>query len=109
MSHVSTHVLDTAQGRPARGVAVVLEHALGDPILATEVTDDYGRVAEVGPDPLEPGTYRLRFSTGAYFADLGLDGFYPEVCITFEVTEPGEHYHIPLLLSPFGYSTYRGS
>jgi 5-hydroxyisourate hydrolase len=109
MSHVTTHVLDTAQGRPAPGVTVVLEHVLGDPpAVATSETDVDGRINELGPDELEAGRYQLRFNTGAYFAELGVQTFYPEVTVTFEVTS-GEHYHVPLLLSPFGYSTYRGS
>ncbi len=109
MSLVTTHVLDTAQGRPAAGVMVVLEQAVGDPpILATGLTDGDGRVGDLGPERLDPGSYRLRFNTGGYFAEIGAATFFPEVVIAFEVG--GEkHYHVPLLLSPFGYSTYRGS
>jgi 5-hydroxyisourate hydrolase len=109
MSQVTTHVLDTGTGGPAPGVTVVLEHELGDPpALATGVTDKDGRVGDLGPERLEPGIYRLRFHTGAYFAATGTSTFYPEVSISFEVTDD-EHYHVPLLLSPFGFSTYRGS
>lgn len=109
MSQVTTHVLDTGTGGPAPGVTVVLEHELGDPpALATGVTDEGGRVGDLGPERLEPGIYRLRFHTGAYFAATGTSTFYPEVSISFEVTDD-EHYHVPLLLSPFGFSTYRGS
>lgn len=109
MSQVTTHVLDTASGGPAPGVSVVLEHDLADPpAVATGVTDQDGRVGDLGPDELEPGTYRLRFHTGAYFAAMGTTAFYPEVSISFEITD-GSHYHVPLLLSPFGFSTYRGS
>ncbi len=109
MSHVSTHVLDTARGRPAAGVPVVLEQATGEPpVVATEVTDDHGRVGELGPDRLTPGVYRLRFNTGGYFADHGVATFLPEVVVTFEVGG-ADHYHVPLLLSPFGYTTYQGS
>ncbi len=109
MSQVTTHVLDTATGGPAPGVTVVLEHDLADPpAVATGISDADGRVGDLGPDRLEAGTYRLRFHTGAYFAAIGAPAFYPEVSITFEITD-AEHYHVPLLLSPFGYSTYRGS
>ena len=109
MSHVTTHVLDTTSGRPASGVVVMLEQAVGDPpVLGTATTDDDGRVAELGPDHLPPGTYRLRFNTGGYFAGTESPTFYPEVIVSFEVGDAG-HCHVPLLLSPFGYSTYRGS
>lgn len=110
-SHVTTHVLDAARGRPAAGVAVRLERAAGaawEP-LATERTDSDGRCGALGPERLEAGTYRLRFDTGAYFEDRGEDGFYPEVVIAFRLQDSGQHYHVPLLLSPFAYSTYRGS
>lgn len=110
MSAVTTHVLDTARGRPASGVDVVLER-LGDSVeaLATGRSNDDGRIADIGPDRLEPGDYRLRFATVAYFAELGQQALYPEVAIVFTVTDPGEHYHLPLLLGPFSFSTYRGS
>ena len=113
MSGLSTHVLDTARGRPAAGVGVVLE--IG-PVgswreLARSRTDGDGRCAHLLPSgtPLERTTYRLTFETGPYFAGQGAAGFYPEVSVVFEVHAPSEHYHVPLLLSPFGYSTYRGS
>ncbi len=109
MSHVTTHVLDTTNGRPAPGVVVMLEQAVGEqPILGATTTDDDGRANDIGPDHLDPGTYRLRFNTGGYFADAGSATFFPEVIISFEVGG-ASHYHVPLLLSPFGYSTYRGS
>jgi 5-hydroxyisourate hydrolase len=108
MSTVSTHVLDTARGRPAGGVSVTLERADGGPSIATGTTDDDGRVAELGPDDLAAGVYRLRFDTASYFAATGQDGFFPEVAVSFEVAA-GQHYHVPVLLSPFAYSTYRGS
>ncbi len=109
MSHVTTHVLDTALGLPAVGVTVVLEHDLADPpAVATGQTDQDGRVVDLGPDSLEPGTYRLRFNTGAYFSEIGVPTFFPEVSITFDVTG-SEHYHVPVLLSPYAFSTYRGS
>ncbi|EON24669.1 MULTISPECIES: hydroxyisourate hydrolase [Nocardioides] len=104
MTTLSTHVLDTTLGRPASGVAVSLS---GEGTSAEAVTDSDGRVADLGR-ALEPGTYTLRFDSGAYFAQRGTDGFYPEVLVTFTVSGAG-HVHVPLLLSPFGYSTYRGS
>ncbi|GAB7002571.1 hydroxyisourate hydrolase [Nocardioides sp. AN3] len=103
MSTLSTHALDTATGRPAAGVAVRLETRDGRS-LGAATTDSDGRVSHLGPPRLDPGDYTLRFDTGAY-----VDGFYPEVAVTFTVTDADEHYHVPLLLSPFGYSTYRGS
>lgn len=102
MATLSTHVLDTSRGRPASGVAVRLEAA--GAVVAEGVTDDDGRIARLGAD-LAPGEYVVRFATGAY---LGADAFYPEVAVAFRVGTD-EHYHVPLLLSPFGYSTYRGS
>lgn len=106
MSHVTTHVLDAAHGRPAEGVHVRLLH--GDVEIAVGVTDSDGRVGALGPEVLHPGTYTMVFATGAWFADRGVATFYPEVRIPFAVDgEP--HYHVPLLLSPFAYSTYRGS
>ena len=106
MNSISTHVLDTSRGEPATGVRVTLEVQAGlDWTLAGEaVTNAEGRVASFSTVPLESGIYRLKFDTGAYQA-----GFYPEVTVTFRVESPPQHYHVPLLLSPFGYSTYRGS
>jgi 5-hydroxyisourate hydrolase len=103
MSTLSTHVLDTARGRPAQGIAVRLETRGGD-LLGEAITDDDGRVGAIGPDALDRGAYVLRFDTGLY-----VDGFYPEVVVVFTVTDPDQHYHVPLLLSPYGYATYRGS
>ena len=108
MSSLSTHVLDTSIGRPAAGVGVALESGDGTP-LGVGTTDADGRVSALGPDPLVPGDYRLRFATGDYYGASGTAGFYPEVVITFTVTDAAQHYHVPLLLNPFGYSTYRGS
>lgn len=107
MSAVTTHVLDTAKGMPAAGVTVVLEQ--DGTALATATTDADGRAADLGPDEVATGVYRLRFDTGAYFTAQGITAFYPEVLVSFEVADAGRHYHVPLLLSPFGYSTYRGS
>jgi 5-hydroxyisourate hydrolase len=108
MSTVTTHVLDTALGRPAAGVAVRLESAAGA-VVASGVTDADGRVGALGPGDLAPGVYRIWFGTGDYFARDGRRTFYPEVAVTFEVEDGGGHYHVPLTLSPFAYSTYRGS
>jgi 5-hydroxyisourate hydrolase len=107
MSTLSTHVLDTSLGRPAAGIGVVLE-GLDGTAIGDGVTDGDGRVASIGPERLEPGDYRLRFASGSYFAARGVSGFYPEVVVVFTVTgDP--HYHVPVLLNPYGYSTYRGS
>lgn len=102
---MSTHVLDAVRGVPAVGVEVALH--VGEQQIAGASTDDDGRVPALAAG-LEPGTYRLVFGTGAYFAARGEDTFYPEVAVTFAVTGPG-HHHVPLLLSPFAFSTYRGS
>ncbi|GAA1703986.1 hydroxyisourate hydrolase [Microbacterium sediminicola] len=110
MTHLTTHILDANSGRPATAVEVILAQvdATGSTIIATGVTDDDGRLA-LGPDLLEPGTYALTFDTGTYFARLGTETFYPSATVTFTVDASGRHYHVPLLLSPFAYSTYRGS
>jgi 5-hydroxyisourate hydrolase len=103
MSSLSTHVLDATSGRPAAGVAIRLERRDGT-VVTTAETDFDGRVGMVA-DGLDAGTYRLVFDTGGYFSDT----FYPEIAVTFTVGGPEQHYHVPLLLSPFAYSTYRGS
>jgi 5-hydroxyisourate hydrolase len=103
---ITTHVLDTARGRPAVGVGIVLETADGERVGAGS-TDADGRLRDLGS--VEPGHYRLTFDTGGYFAADGQDGFYPEVVVNFRVEEGEDHYHVPLLLNPYGYSTYRGS
>ena len=103
---ITTHVLDTARGRPAEGVAIVLERADGERV-GSGTTDADGRLRELGF--VEPGHYRLTFDTGAYFTAGGQDGFYPEVVVNFTVAQGEDHYHVPLLLNPYGYSTYRGS
>jgi 5-hydroxyisourate hydrolase len=114
MSPITTHVLDTARGRPAEGVGVVLERCLGEASwveLARGTTNADGRLTTLLPDgpALKTGSYRLRFATGAYFASQGVRGFYPEVQVCFQIDDAAAHYHVPLLLSPFGYATYRGS
>lgn len=106
MTHLSTHVLDAVTGRPAAGVAVTLTDADGA-LLADAHTDGDGRVGELYRGALR-GVLRLRFDTAQYFTARGVAAFYPEVVIAFEVTGDGR-YHVPLLLSPFAYSTYRGS
>jgi 5-hydroxyisourate hydrolase len=109
---ITTHVLDTARGKPAEGVPVILERFGEDHwwILGRGTTDGDGRLRNLLPDgaPLAAGRYRLTFDTGAYFRDFGDAAFYPEVAVVFTVAA-NEHHHVPLLLSPFGYSTYRGS
>ncbi len=111
-SAVTTHVLDVARGVPAQGIDVRLEGPIGagdSPVLGKGTTDAGGRITSLGPERLEPGTYRLRFDTGAYFAATGHEAFYPEVVVTAHLRDTEQHYHLPLLLSPFSYSTYRGS
>lgn len=107
MSSLSTHVLDATSGTPAAGIAVVVTDAAGAEIGAG-VTNDDGRIPALAEGGLPAGTYRIEFATGEYFARLGVDAFYPQVAITFLVAE-ARHYHVPLLLSPFAFSTYRGS
>lgn len=107
-SPITTHILDTSLGRPAAGVEVELFR--GDGRIGRGRTDDDGRIADLmAPGTLEPGVYRLVFATGAYFASQEREGFYPQVEIAFTVRAATEHYHVPLLLNPYGYSTYRGS
>lgn len=108
---MTTHVLDTARGRPAAQVPVALEQVGrdGSRRLGEARTDTDGRVADIGPDELAPGTYRLIFDTAAYAADLDEDAFFPAVIITFVVADGQAHHHVPLLLSRYGYTTYRGS
>jgi 5-hydroxyisourate hydrolase len=115
---LSTHVLDTKTGPPAAGFQIRLDRAAGEggaeagwaPAGAGQ-TDADGRLRLAGPDAadFDPGVYRITFGTGAYFTARGSASFYPEVTITFEMTARDEHYHVPLLLSPYAYSTYRGS
>ena len=111
MAGITTHVLNTAKGKPAQGIAITLE------VLRTKwelvgrgTTDGDGRLKDLAAGKsLNPGTHRLTFETGAYFSLRKMDGLYPQVVIVFEVKDARDHYHIPLLLSPYGYSTYRGS
>ena len=108
MSQITTHVLDVALGRPAAAVPVNLERADGSLVAAASTGPD-GRAGDLGPEHLPPGTYRLVFDTAAYFAATAQTGFYPRVSVEFHLTDPTARYHVPLLLSPFAYSTYRGS
>lgn len=110
-SHVTTHVLDAVSGIPAQGIGLrLLRHSSsGLEEIAAGRTDADGRNGELGPDRLPSGTYRLIFATGEYFQERGAETFYPEVTIDFLVREERAHYHVPILLSPFAYSTYRGS
>jgi 5-hydroxyisourate hydrolase len=108
LSYVTAHVLDATAGTPASGVAVTLLTG-GGAEIANAVTDDDGRVPELGPDLLDSGDYRIEFGTGAYFAARSTQTFYPRVGVDFTVVAGQAHYHVPLLLSPFAYSTYRGS
>jgi 5-hydroxyisourate hydrolase len=114
MSAITTHILDVSIGKPAAGVPVMLEHETaleGWRIVGRGATDNDGRLRLIqAEDELFPaGHYRIVFDTAAYFASQQIEGFYPEVVITFIVRDASQHYHVPLLLSPFGYSTYRGS
>lgn len=105
---ISTHILDTARGKPAVGVPVQLFDA-GDVQVGAGATDNDGRVKGLLVEGMKPGRYRVHFDTAAYYTAQGLTGLYPYVDIVFTVS-PGEaHYHIPLLLTANGYSTYRGS
>lgn len=103
---ISTHVLDVAKGVPAQGVRVTAERLIKNnwEPAGSGTTDQDGRIKPLVPK-VNPGIYRLRFDTGSY----NPDGFFPEVLITFEVRDASQHYHVPLLLSPYSYSTYRGS
>jgi len=114
MSAITTHILDTSMGRPASGVEVVLEVQRGREDwlrIGRGETDADGRLRTLMPPgaPPDPGIYRLVFHTRPYFQRSGANAFYPEVVVVFEVASGESHYHVPLLLSRFGYSTYRGS
>lgn len=111
MSTLSSHVLDTAAGRPAKGLAITIERMVQGTWTkhASGVTNDDGRAPEIAGTELPKGDYRATFATGPWFEAQGSPVFYPEVRVMFRVDAADEHYHIPLLLSPFGYSTYRGS
>lgn len=112
-SPITTHVLDTSVGKPAKGISVHL-HRKDDEIgweeLGSGTTDADGRITDLlAPNSLKPGEFRIVFEVGPYFEKQGVDAFYPYVPIVFMINAADEHYHVPLLLNPFGYSTYRGS
>ena len=114
MSAITTHVLDTARGCPAGGVPIMLEIEDVDgnwQLLGKGVTDTDGRLRDLleQDEGLAIGTYRLTFDTETYFRAQNVDGFYPVVVVLFGILDTEQHYHVPLLLSPYGYSTYRGS
>ena len=114
MSAITTHVLDIARGRPAAGVPVVLETRRdGDrwQRVGSGTTDADGRLRTLmsADVPLSPAVYRLTFDTAAYFGAAGIPTLYPSIVIVFETQADQSHYHVPLLVAPFGYSTYRGS
>ena len=113
VTQITTHILDTANGRPAADVLVTLQQRRGDDwlMLGSVETDADGRVADFtgGDDVLPAGIYRLSFYVGDYHERIGTPGFWPQIDIAFDIAGDGQHYHVPLLLNPFGYSTYRGS
>jgi 5-hydroxyisourate hydrolase len=111
LSRITTHVLDTARGRPAVGVPVTLEVFFDGAwkAIGRGRTDSDGRARSLVDGDIEAGRYRLTFDTAAYFDDVGVEGFFPTAQVVFDVRDPRDSHHVPLLLSPFGYSTYKGS
>jgi 5-hydroxyisourate hydrolase len=109
MSGITTHVLDTSLGKPAEGIRVKLQYE--GAVVGSGATDSDGRVRELvaAGTPLQEGVYRLTFSVGEYFEATGREAFYPEIVVSFRIAAGSANYHVPLLLSPFGYTTYRGS
>lgn len=110
---ITTHILDTAIGKPAAGVRVALlriDNAIRT-VIGSGVTDADGRLKDLVPKTAElnAGTFELAFETGAYFLGRGIKPFHPRVIVMIEITDPKQHHHVPLLISPFGYTTYRGS
>ncbi len=113
MSQITTHVLNTTTGKPAQQLSIVLEQLSSEEkwnVLGSGQTNADGRLPNLlsAETKALPGVYRLTFDTGSYFKAQNIKGFYPSVTITFEITD-ASHYHVPLLLNPYGYSTYRGS
>ena len=113
MSQITTHVLDTSQGKPAEGIRISLQKPMGKDqweTIASGTTNADGRVAALLPADMviAPGVYRMLFETQSYFENQKIKSFYPYITIVFETFDTA-HYHVPLLLNPFGYSTYRGS
>ena len=110
MSNITTHVLDTSIGKPASGIEVVLELKQDEwTQIGAGSTNDDGRIADLTSDPIVAGHYRISFALTSYFEAQSVDAFYPAAHIEFIIKDPDQHYHVPLLLNPFGYSTYRGS
>jgi len=111
MSGITTHVLDLSAGRPAAGMTVRLEKLNGSnwTVVAERTTDADGRVKDLHAEQVAQGVYRITFDTLDYFSGIGATTFYPEVTVVFEIAHSEQHYHVPLLVSPWGYSTYRGS
>jgi 5-hydroxyisourate hydrolase len=112
MSAITTHVLDTSRGRPAAGFKIELHWKSGEDwkSIGGGITDENGRCGSLlGETPLAEGTYRLTFHAGAYYQSQHIETFYSDIPVIFEVRDTRTHYHVPLLISPFGYSTYRGS
>jgi 5-hydroxyisourate hydrolase len=112
VSPVTTHVLDLSSGRPAAGVSVRLEQAVADGAwreVGAARTDDDGRTGDLARAAPGAGVHRLTFETGEYFRARGIAAFHPRVSVDFVVVEAAQHHHVPLLVAPFGYSTYRGS
>ncbi len=113
MSGITTHVLDTSRGRPADGVPVTLEveAAGGWKLIGKGSTNGDGRITDLVPKgtACAAGVYRLIFDTAKYFATQNVECFYPQITVVFRIDNADQHYHVPLLLNPFGYSTYRGS
>lgn len=108
MGTLSTHVLDTSLGRPALGIRITLHTRDGEQ-LGEGVTDADGRISTIGPERLPAGEYRLTFETSGYFDAGGRTAFYPEVVVVFAIVDAAQHYHVPVLLNPYGFATYRGS
>jgi 5-hydroxyisourate hydrolase len=111
MASITTHILNTAIGRPAAGVAITLSRLDGDAVvlISSGVTDEDGRLKTLSGAGVAAGTYRLSFAVAAYFGARNERAFYPQADITFVIDDDKQHYHVPLLLQPFGFSTYRGS
>lgn len=113
MTQITSHILDTSVGKPAAGVLITLLQQSGDNwlMLGSAATDDDGRVADFTgtDDALTAGIYKLTFYLSDYYAKQAQESFYPYVDVAFEISGDGQHYHVPLLLNPYGYSTYRGS
>jgi 5-hydroxyisourate hydrolase len=112
MSTISTHVLDTVHGCPAVGLPITLEYVDGNWLeIGAGITNEDGRVPELVQEPLQPGHYRIVFDVSTYYSALAVESFYPFVQVNFVIPEGAEvqHFHVPLLLARYGYTTYRGS